>query len=72
MKKVLNLTSLEGFYCSFDLCDIKNIKHCKASDIYSKNDCESNGVLLSDSIIVLKFNDGHTASFGSNWVITFG
>lgn len=70
MKK-LNLTSLENFFVSYDLSDIKNIKHCKASDIYSKNDCEGNGVLLSDSIIVLKFNDGHTASFGSNWTITF-
>lgn len=70
MKK-LNLTSLENFFVSYDLSDIKSIKHCKASDIYSKNDCEGNGVLLSDSIIVLKFNDGHTASFGSNWTITF-
>lgn len=70
MKK-LNLTSLENFFVSYDLSDIKNIKHCKASDIYSTDDYERNGVLLSDSIVVLKFNDGHTASFGSNWTITF-
>ena len=70
MKK-LNLTSLEGFYCSFDLSDIKNIKHCKAKDLYSKEDCQNNGVLLTDSIICLKFSDGHTASFGSNWIVTF-
>ena len=70
--KVLNLTSLEGFYCSFDLSDIKNIKHCKARQMFSKEDCQGNGVLLSDSIIVITFKDGHIASFGSNWIITFG
>ena len=70
--KKLNLTSLENFFVSYDLSDIKNIKHCKASEIYSKKECEGNGVLFSDSIIVLKFNDGHTTSFGSNWIMTFG
>ena len=68
----LNLNSVEGFFVSYDLSTIKDVKHGKAKKFYDKADCEGNGVKLSDSMIVINFKDGGVASFGDNWFITFG
>lgn len=67
----LNLNSIDGLFVSYDLADIKNIKHGKAGKFYDKSECESNGLKVSDSIIVISFKDGNTTSFGNNWVATF-
>ena len=67
----LNLTSADGMFVSYDLATIKNIKNGKAKKFYSKEDCEGNGIKLSDSVIKITFKDGNTASFGDNWSITF-
>ena len=67
----LNLSSVEGLLVSYDLQAIKNVEHGKAKKFYTKADCEGNGVKLSDSMIVINFKDGSTASFGDNWFITF-
>ena len=67
----LNLSSVEGLFASYDLQAIKNVEHGKAKKLYTKADCEGNGVKLSDSMIVINFKGGSTASFGDNWFITF-
>ena len=67
----LNLRSLEGFSVSYDLATIKNIKHGKAGKFYEKSECEDNGIKVTDSIMIINFNNGSTSSFGNNWVVTF-
>jgi hypothetical protein len=67
----LNLSSSEGFFVSYDLADIKNIKHGKAGKFYDKSECESNGLKVSDSIIIISFKNGDKTSFGDNWIATF-
>lgn len=69
--KNLNLSSKDGLFMSFDLSNIREIRSGRAKDFYSKSDCESNGVKLNDSIIVIKFNDGNVSGFGNNWIVTF-
>jgi hypothetical protein len=67
----LNLSSIDGAFVSYDLATIKNIKHGKAKDFYTKADCENNNIRVTDSIITINFNNGSTSSFGNNWVVTF-
>lgn len=67
----LNLRSLEGFFVSYDLANISSIKHGKAGKFYDKEECESNGIKLSDSIIIISFKNGDKTSFGDNWIATF-
>lgn len=67
----LNLSSVEGFFVSYDLSNIANIKHGKAGKFYDKAECEANGIKLSDSIIIITFKDGNKSSFGDNWIATY-
>lgn len=67
----LNLTSKDGLFVSYDLVNIREVRHGKAKGFYDKEDCENNGIKVTDSIIVIKFRDGNTTSFGDNWVATF-
>ncbi len=67
----LNLRSIEGFFVSYDLSTIKEIRHGRAKEFYDKADCESNGIKLSDSVVIIVFKDGNKASFGNNWIVTF-
>ena len=67
----LNLTSVDGLFISYDLSTIKDIKHGKAKRFHNKVDCEDNGIKVTDSIMVIRFIDGHTTSYGDNWVATF-
>ena len=52
----LNLTSVDGLFVSYDLATIKNIRHGKAKDFYTKADCEDNIQLRT--IIIINFNNG--------------
>lgn len=70
MKK-LNLNSIDGLFVSYDLADIKNIRHGKAKKFYDRVDCEDNGIKVTDSILIISFKNGTTSSFGDNWVVTF-
>jgi hypothetical protein len=67
----LNLRSVDGLFVSYDLATIKNIKHGKAGKFYDKSDCESNGLKVSDSIMIISFKNGSKTSFGNNWIVTF-
>lgn len=67
----LNLSSIEGFFVSYDLSNIANIKHGKAGKFYDKAGCEDNGIKVTDSVIVIRFIDGHTTIYGDNWIATF-
>lgn len=67
----LNLTSIDGLFVSYDLVDIKSVKHGKAGKFYEKSDCEGNGIKLSDSIMIISFKNGNKTSFGDNWTATF-
>lgn len=67
----LNLTSIDGLFVSYDLDNIRDIRHGKAKQFYNKVDCESNGIKVTDSIMVIRFIDGNKTSFGDNWIATF-
>lgn len=67
----LNLTSVHGFFVSYDLDTIRDIIYGKAKSFYNKTDVEENGFKLNDAVIVIRFKGGDTASFGDNWTVTF-
>lgn len=71
MMTKLNLSSLEGFFVSYDLANIANIKHGKAGKFYDKAECEDNGIKVTDSIMIICFKNGSKSSFGNNWIATF-
>lgn len=67
----LNLSSVDGLFVSYDLADIKSIKHGKAGKFYDKAECEDNGIKVTDSIMIVSFKNGSKSSFGDNWIATF-
>lgn len=47
--------------------EIKEIVHGKYRDFYSKDDIGGNNVRPGDSVMIIRFKDGETASFDSKW-----
>ena len=67
----LNLTSKDDLFVCYDLANIKSIRHGKAKIFHDKKDCEGNGIRVSDSVLVINFNDGKCSTFGDNWTVSF-
>ena len=67
----LNLTSKDGLFVCYDLANIKSIRHGKAKIFHNKKDCDGNGIKVSDSVLVINFNDGKCSTFGDNWTVSF-
>ena len=67
----LNLTSFDGLFVSYDFETIKELRHGKARDFFTKDECEDNGVKLTDSILIIKFKNGSSSFFANNWAATF-
>lgn len=70
MKKIL-LTDKNGYASTYKLDEIDRILHGKAKDFYDKSDLDGNGIKVNDSIIYIMFKDNSTASFPSDWFVTF-
>lgn len=58
-------------HTGYAMADIKDIVTDKASKLYSKEDLYSNGVKPNDSMVVINFTDGSTASFHGSIKIHF-
>lgn len=61
----------EHFNIVYDLNAVEKISHGKYKDFYDKSDIDGNGVKPNDSVIIITFDDGSQASFGSDYEITF-
>ena len=56
---------------SYPVETISEIVHGKYKDFYSREDIGGNDVRPNDSVMILRFKDGTTASFGSDWKALF-
>ena len=61
----------EGIRVHYDSEYIEYIGHYKAKDIYNRCDLEGNGIKPQDSIMIIKFKNGSSSTFGSSWRIIF-
>lgn len=50
---------------------IKEIVHGKYKEFYSREDILGNEVKPNDSVLIIRFKDGTTASFGNRWQMIF-
>lgn len=53
----------------YDANEIDYIRTASAGDLYSEKDIEGNGLAYYESLTVLYFKDGRTATFSSNWIM---
>lgn len=70
--KTMKITSREtAKSVTYDIDEIKDIKHGQMKDFYSYPDIYGNNYKPQDSCIKIDFKDTTTATFGKDWVITF-
>lgn len=70
-KMVLRHKENEELNATYYLETITKVIHGKYRDFYSREDIGGNVVRPNDSVIIITFDDGSQASFGSDWEITF-
>lgn len=56
---------------SYPVETISEIVHGKCKDYYTREDIGGNDARPNDSVMILRFKDGTTASFGSDWKLIF-
>lgn len=72
MKKMLVIHKVNPEWnATYYLETITKVIHGKYRDFYSRDDIDGNNVKPSDACLIIEFNDGSKATFGSDWEITF-
>lgn len=67
----ITLQDKHGRSVSYNISDIEYIEHNKGRNLYDVSELAGNNIKPTDSLLVIHFLDGSTASFSSNWAITF-
>lgn len=67
----ITLQDKHGRSVSYNASDITYIEHNKGRNLYYISELAGNSIKPTDSLLVMHFSDGSTASFSSNWIVSF-